>query len=65
VAPGYTRAQVDEAVKRALEAAAEKAEITETCILPSGHFLSEKCANAIRALAADPAAVARIVEGGE
>ena len=33
-----------------LEEAAKAAESTPTCLLPSGAFLSERCAKAIRAL---------------
>ena len=59
------RAEVEAAVKRALEAAAQAANNTGTCLMPNGQFLSERCAAHIRALASDPDALRRIVEGEE
>lgn len=55
IAQAQARAEAAEAaIARAyhmgLEAAATEADKTSTCILPSGHFLSERCGTAIRAL---------------
>jgi Lar family restriction alleviation protein len=57
------RAEVEAAVKRAIEACAGKAEKTGTCLMPNGQFLSERCAKNIRALATDPEALESILKG--
>ena len=44
-----SKALEEAAYKRGLEEAAKIAEETATCLLPSGHFLSERVAAAIRA----------------
>lgn len=44
------RAQLTRFAALVLEEAAKAAESTPTCLLPSGAFLSERCAKAIRAL---------------
>jgi hypothetical protein len=61
-----TRAQIEAAVKRAIEAAAEAA---KSRILTTSEGLAmltaNEARNAIRALADDPEALRKIVEGGE
>jgi hypothetical protein len=45
----YTHDEVQAAIAAAMMGAADIADNTGTCLLPCGHFLSERCGNAIRA----------------
>lgn len=62
----FTAADLARAYEAGRDDAAEAAEKTGTCLLPSGHFLSERCRDAIRALPVpSPADLAKRLGGAE